>query len=212
VRKKEQETKAGSKAIIFDLGGVIVHVDHMRYADTFAGLCGQPAREIRDFICLELHPSYNSGQMAPQQFFETVETRFGLGIPFDEFAAIYADIFELNEETAGLLQRLKRKYPLCLLSNTDPLHWEYELRKFEILSVFDHLVLSFAVDCAKPDPEIYRRALALCDVQPAQAVFIDDVPEYVEGAKAVGLNAIRFLSAAQVERDLKRLGVDVPTR
>lgn len=197
------------KAIVFDLGGVIVDVDYMRYAAGFAEGSGHSAREIADGIFREIHPVYNAGKMTPRQFHRAVLDRFALNIPFERFCRIYADIFSLNKSTVRLISKLKPRYPLCLLSNTDPIHWEYELKGFPVLGQFDHLVLSFEAGAAKPSPEIYQVALAKCGVSPDEAVFIDDMAEYVEGAIAVGMHGIRFHSALQVENEMKGLGVKV---
>jgi HAD superfamily hydrolase (TIGR01509 family) len=52
---------------------------------------------------------------------------------------------------------------------------------------FDEVLLSFEVGLRKPDPAIYREALRRLDVEPARAVFVDDQPDYCDGAAAVGI-------------------------
>ena len=61
------------------------------------------------------------------------------------------------------------------------------------------------VGLAKPDPRIYRLALERLRVAPEQAVFIDDVAANVEGARQVGMHAIRFQSPAQTRQELASL-------
>jgi len=55
----------------------------------------------------------------------------------------------------------------------------------------------------KPQPEIYRAALALAQCRPEECFFTDDIPEYVEGARRLGIDAVQFESGEQIERELR---------
>jgi FMN phosphatase YigB (HAD superfamily) len=59
----------------------------------------------------------------------------------------------------------------------------------------------------KPEPAIYLHALELAGATPSQAVFVDDSLPNVEGARALGIEALHFVDAEQVRADLARLGV-----
>ena len=72
---------------------------------------------------------------------------------------------------------------------------------------FDVLALSGEIQSAKPDPESYLSVLAMLDCTPEQAVFVDDLPGHVAGARAVGLRAILFHNEALLRKELKELEV-----
>lgn len=75
------------------------------------------------------------------------------------------------------------------------------------LRLLDDVVVSGRLGVLKPDPAIYLHALELAGATPQQAVFVDDSLPNVEGARAVGLEALHFVDAQQVRADLARLGV-----
>ena len=79
-------------------------------------------------------------------------------------------------------------------------HWDF-------MRLFDEMVLSFREGCAKPGPEIYEHAIARFGVRPAEAFFVDDRPENVEGALAVGMDAVPFTDAAALRAALIMRGV-----
>lgn len=62
--------------------------------------------------------------------------------------------------------------------------------RLQVRALVDHVFLSFEVGCRKPDPEIYQHALRVLGTDPAQALFIDDQPEFCSGAAAVGMFAV----------------------
>jgi putative hydrolase of the HAD superfamily len=72
---------------------------------------------------------------------------------------------------------------------------------------FRGVVVSAEVDLLKPEPAIYRRLLSDYGLEAERSVFIDDMPGNVDGARDVGMHAIRFVDAAQCERDLLHSGL-----
>jgi len=75
--------------------------------------------------------------------------------------------------------------------------------------MFDVLVFSYAEGTRKPETKIYELTVERLGVQPGQSVFIDDKPEYINGAKVTGLNTILFRSVGQVKDELARLSVEI---
>jgi len=63
------------------------------------------------------------------------------------------------------------------------------------------------VGASKPDPVIYREALRACKVRAEEAVYVDDVPVYVEAAQRLGMTGIVFQSPEQLQSDLRDLGI-----
>jgi putative hydrolase of the HAD superfamily len=76
---------------------------------------------------------------------------------------------------------------------------------WKFADAFDQMVISAEVGMVKPEPQIYEKVVSDLNVVPAEAVFVDDFPENVASAKAVGLRAIQFISPEQTLRDLERM-------
>ncbi len=106
-----------------------------------------------------------------------------------------------------MFEGIARNYRLVLLSNTNAIHFEMIRENYSFLRHFHSLVLSYEVGAMKPLPRIYRRAIEEAGCRPEECFFTDDISAYVEGARAQGIDAVRFESAAQIEAELRQRGV-----
>jgi 2-haloacid dehalogenase len=117
-------------------------------------------------------------------------------------------------DMADLVERLHLAgTPLYLLSNA-PGFLDAWLRgpahgRHPFLSRFRDYVVSGAVGCSKPQPEIYDLVCRAGNFQPADAVFIDDVLANVEGARETGMSAIHHRSADETARALRTMGFPI---
>jgi len=98
-------------------------------------------------------------------------------------------------------------FPVTILSDTDPLHWNYLARRFPWLLLAPRPTLSHETGILKPDPRAYCLAAANAGAAPESCVFVDDLAANVAGAKAVGMRAIRFTAAAKLRASFERMGV-----
>jgi putative hydrolase of the HAD superfamily len=197
------------KALIFDLGKVLVPFDFMRAYDRMQPLCGYPVAEIRRRTgATGLVPQLEMGKVSSSDFVARLGAALGVSFDFAEFCEIWSSIF-LPETLVpeSLIIGLKQRYPLVLLSNTNEMHFEMLERTYSILSHFEKRVLSHEVGAAKPDPLIYRRAVELAGCTPEECFFTDDIAEYVEGARKLGIDAVQFQSAEKLLQDLAERGI-----
>jgi putative hydrolase of the HAD superfamily len=134
----------------------------------------------------------------------------GGDVPYDEFFAMYGNIFTEIPATGDLLRRLHAHYPLYLLSDTNEIHFGYVKKTVEVLRLFDQFIVSYEVGAMKPGPRIYQEALRRSGLPAEACVFIDDRPGNVEGARQVGMHALHFTTPQQCAADLVRLGVVIP--
>jgi HAD superfamily hydrolase (TIGR01509 family) len=79
--------------------------------------------------------------------------------------------------------------------------------RYPMLRHFDEFVLSYEVRAMKPSPEIYREAIARASCRPEECFFTDDIPQYVEAARREGIDAVRFESREQLEREMAARGI-----
>jgi FMN phosphatase YigB (HAD superfamily) len=197
------------KAVIFDLGKVIVPFDFSRGYRAMAELCSYAPEEIPKRIgSTDLVARFESGQVSPEHFVEQLCQTLDIRMEYGHFCEIWSSIFlphTLIPET--LLEGLGRGYRLLLLSNTNAIHFKMVRENYPLLKHFDDYVLSYEVGAMKPSPVIYEEAIARAQCAPGECFFTDDIAEYVAAAREAGMDAVQFQSAAQIESELRDRGV-----
>jgi epoxide hydrolase-like predicted phosphatase len=197
------------RALIFDLGGVVIPFDFRRGYAAMEPLCAYPVAEIPKRIrSTDLVHRYETGQIGSKPFVEELSRLLDLRVSFDQFCALWTAIFlpgSLLPES--LFERLRPRYRLIALSNTNEIHYRHARANYPALDHFDDLVLSYQAGCAKPDRRIYDQAVSKAGCRPEECLFIDDVEAYVEGARSAGLEAIRFEGYPQLEAYLQDRGI-----
>lgn len=196
------------KAIIFDLGKVLVHFDFKRGYRELETHCPHAAVEIPKRLAgTGLVQRFESGLVEPRDFVAELTKILDLNVDYDRFCGIWSCIFTETLVPDSLVADLASRYRLLLLSNTNAIHFEMVRRTYPILRHFHELVLSYEVKAMKPQPEIYRAALEKAGCRPEECFYTDDIPEYVEGARKMGIDAVQFQGAEKLERDLRERGI-----
>ncbi|MEW6095247.1 MAG: HAD family phosphatase [bacterium] len=194
--------------IIFDLGNVILNFDHMIICKKLSKLSKFPLQEVYERIFSSgLERLYDEGKISTKDFFKEISNRFGLNISLTEFKLLWQDIFWVNEGIEEILLKLKGRYKLFLLSNTNELHFEFAKDKFDILNLIDEYILSYKVGFSKPSPEIFYEALKKAKVDASRCIYIDDIKEHVISANKVGMKGVLFKSIDGLKRNLAKYGV-----
>lgn len=198
------------RAIIFDIGRVLVRVDVARAMTGLAEAVSLSPEEV--WSALQKDPrwkDWQEGRMSPQDWHLQVSRRLGSKLSFDQFVEVWnraLDPTPIHED--AFLAKLAKKYRLAVLSNTDPLHVAHLEKTFAFFEFFPARIYSCAVGTSKPNPLIYKEALQACKVRAQEAVYVDDVPAYAQAAAQLGLRAIVFQSPEQLQSDLRTLGVE----
>jgi putative hydrolase of the HAD superfamily len=192
------------KTVIFDLGKVLIHFDFQTGYRSLEELCPYSAAGIPQRIASTgLVERFETGLVEPRAFFEEFREILDLRVDYDGFCAIWNGIFTEPLIPESLLEGLAARYRLLLLSNTNALHFEMLRERYHfMLRHFHSLVLSHEVHAMKPQPEIYLAAIGRAGCLPGECFYTDDIPAFVEGGRAVGLDAVRFENLAQLEREL----------
>jgi len=203
----------GIKAIIFDLGNVLIDFDHRIAAKKISKLSGKSMDEIfMLFFDSPLTGLFEEGKISAQDFFLKVKEMLGLKITFEEFIPVWNGIFFLSEKNHAvykMVQQLRDRYRILLLSNINILHFAYIKEQFLVFEPFHHVVTSFDLKMRKPDPEIYQKALALLGTKAEETFYTDDRPELVSAAKQLGIRGFVFEGKEQLKKDLLSVGVKV---
>jgi glucose-1-phosphatase len=198
------------KALLFDLGNVLLMFDARKSAQAFSEALGVTQEKLWEaFFISDFEKAYTRGEISSQEFFKRASKHFSNNkIDFDTFAHLWNDIFSEHPGISDLLAQLKKKYPLYLISNTNELHFEHIKKKFDVLKYFSKCYPSHEVGHRKPDPRMFEHVLKDIKFKPEETVFVDDIMDFVEGAKKVGIHGIQFKSVEQLRQDLKGLGIE----
>lgn len=196
------------RVLLFDLGGVLVD---------FAGVAELRRLLPTDMSEAEVQARWNACE--PSQAFgcgrldtDTFVTRFladwGVSLPPQDFLDAYRSWARgWLPGALDLLADLRGRFVLAALSNNNPVHWDRLTAELGLLEAFDHAWASHELGVRKPDPEIFRLALARLG-QPAEAVlFFDDAAGNVEVARSLGMQADVVDSPAAVRAALSARGL-----
>jgi HAD superfamily hydrolase (TIGR01549 family) len=199
------------KAIIFDIGRVLVRIDLHRVQRGLAQGLAMSPEEL--WKAIEKDPRWNDwqeGRMSPRDWYLHLSSKLRFSLGFEKFTEIWNSTLDPepihgDEFFAGLAKH----YRIGLLSNTDPIHVAYLERTY---TFFDHFpserrIYSCAVGLSKPNPGIYLAALKACKATAQEAVYIDDIGANVEAAKRLGLEGIEYRDPGQLEQDFEKLGI-----
>lgn len=192
--------------VIMDLGGVMLEWNPDHLLSRF-----QPEPELRGKLRATIFGSdwrlFDRGRLSEAELVERLEA--GSGHTRDELLAIIAAIRESlleKPETVKLVRSLQQRgLDIYCLSNMPGPMYEHLRRRHTFWDVFRGIVISGEIQMMKPEPEIYLHLLERFGLRAQECVFVDDLQANVEGAKSVGLHAIRFQNATQCQQELDQL-------
>jgi putative hydrolase of the HAD superfamily len=187
-------------AVIFDLGRVLVNVDTQRLW-TFFFEQVEPKdtqRALAQIMADPMMVQYSIGQLDSKAFHRQLCDNYGLTLSFAQFASRWCDIFSPIPGMDEIVKSLGGKVRLGLLSDTDPLHWNYIKANYPLMNCFAKPTLSFEIGAMKPSRESYLAAAKNTNTEVSRCLFIDDLQNNVDGAVAAGMRAIRFENVEQL--------------
>lgn len=196
------------RAVIFDLGGVIVRTDDISQRTRLAERFGMTYADLdRLVFSSETAQRAECGLATPAEVWAVVAEQ--LHLPVEEMPAFEKAFFSGDSVDFTLVERirsLRPAYTTAALSNT----WLVDLPRYlseekHILDTFDVVISSAQCGMAKPAPEIFHHALELVGARPEETIFVDDNLRNVEAARALGIHAIRFLNTEQAWSELENL-------
>ncbi len=209
--KTSRETnKPEIKAIIFDIGSVIIRLDPARAIAAIGRVdrnfhpikCG---RRCRKTLCGRPGRKGALSRKIGMRMLSRVFTRLFHSTNFcGAWNSILCPELILPE---SLFKQLSKKCRLLLLSNTDPIHVGCMESTFPFIRYFPERIYSCDVGASKPGLKIFRAAIRAAGVPANQILFIDDVRENVLAARRIGLKTHQFRSRRRLEADLKAMRV-----
>jgi FMN phosphatase YigB (HAD superfamily) len=197
--------------IYFDLGKVLVDFSIERMLCQMAAVSGVGAEKVGEILFGngDLQKRYEKGEISSRAFYELYCTGTGTRPDYAALCRAGTEIFSLIVPMVPIVAQLRQAgCRLGILSNTCEYHWRYCLEQYRIIAEgFQVYAVSYRIGAVKPDAAIFKTAAELAGCPPEEIFYVDDIPKHVEGAKAVGLDAVVFESPAQVAAELRRRGV-----
>jgi len=197
------------RAVIFDLGGVIVRTEYQAPRQHLAEEFGMDYEDI-DKLVFGGGPNGSSaratiGAITEAEHWQNVMKV--LKLPASEAPRVAKEFFAgdvIDRNLLDFLRSLRPKYKTGLISNA----WS-GLREFIVRErfddAFDHMTISAEVGTGKPEAKIYQFALEQLQVKAKEAVFVDDVLENIEACEKLGMKGIQFKNPESTIKQLKAL-------
>ena len=199
------------KAVIFDIGGVVIEIEDDIIYKYIAERFGLDLKETKEKIKTPLY-LLNKGEITEKECWIRFCDSYGKLLPDDWedlWLKKYREKAKTNKDVMKIIEMLKHNgYRLAAITNTISSHCAWA-EKMNWYKPFDVLVSSCKDHVIKPEPSAFELALKRLGLKAHECIFIDNVEKNVRGAKRAGLHAILFKNAEQMKKDLKKFGVQI---
>ncbi len=194
---------SGIKNIIFDLGGVIIHLNEPRTHAALAEFAGISTADFQKRIQenLPLFHDFERGHISNEDFLGGLRELTGNQDVTDSqlTEAWNAMLMELPESNIDMLKKLAGEYRLFMFSNTNDIHIQEVHKRIKAVSglpdftpVFEKVYYSQQVGERKPDTAAFRLVLEEQGLKPAETLFIDDNPSNIKSAAGLGIQTLHY--------------------
>jgi glucose-1-phosphatase len=195
---------SGVKNIIFDLGGVILDLSVDHTLQSFSELSGLKKEEVEKiFHSTPEFLLYEKGGMTDSEFRDFVRRVYKINAPDSSLDKSWnAMLRGLPVDKLALLDKLKTKYKVLLLSNTNNIHLTYindimmpAVNRERVLDdYFHHAYYSHLMFMRKPDAEIFEKVLSDHNLKASETLFLDDNASNIAGAGSIGIQTVHVTS------------------
>ena len=193
---------------VFDLFGVVISFDDSIVYRRIAKYCDDPDRAMPTLEDLVSCPKLITGQLTLFEIHRGLVENHGLSLTPNEFDELWREPYSESMVGMGIvLEALRTKYKLLLLSNVDAYYWTTVRARHPELKHFNSILLSCELSLAKPDRRIFAHAAATAGVSPADCFFVDDKLRNIEAARSCGFSAHLFNGVPGLRAALRRVGV-----
>ena len=195
------------KAVIFDLGGVLIDWNPSYLFDQLF----EDEEQKKHFFEQICTPDWNEMQDAGRPLKDATESLVAKHPEWKEYIEAYYGRWEEMlggpiHETVEIFRQLKeqQKYELYALTNWSAELFPIALERYEFLHWFDGRVVSGEEKMRKPFSDFYQLIMKRFKLAPAETLFIDDNKRNVIAAQELGMHTIHFLSPTQLAEELQK--------
>ena len=185
------------RTIIFDLGGVIITIDHQQAVRRFEELgLKDAAQRLDPYTQGGIFGDLELGKINPDEFCQELSKLVGRALTYEECRYCWLGYCgDIPQRNLDVLKQLRAEgYRLVLLSNTNPFMMSFILSSafdgqgHSLEYYLDALYLSYKMKVMKPSEEFFRRVLMAEKTPPSECLFVDDGPRNVASASQIGIN------------------------
>jgi glucose-1-phosphatase len=197
------------KAVVFDLGKVLVDFDYGIAARALAARSRVPVEEVRHVIDQsQLLVTYEMGKLATKLFYNQVCEATGFCGDLDEFGRLFGDIFTPIDDMIDVHAKLRAAgRPTYIFSNTNELAVAHIRKAFPFFSNFDGYIYSFEEGAMKPSAPIYEAVERRAGCSGSAILYIDDRLENIETGRQRGWSVIHHQNAVETRKAVAAVGL-----
>ena len=190
------------KAVVFDLGGVITHGGYLGFLKHYCAECFTPEGKKK---ILWLERQVNLANISEKEFYEEIEKIFHVHMTPKQMHNQIVSHMKADAGLRKMIPKLKQA-KIILFSNSLGTMAKEVLKKRHLSGkkFFDRIFVSNEMHMAKPDKQSYEYVLKKMKLKPVEALMVDDRPENIKAAKAVGMQGIVYKDSKQFARELKK--------
>ena len=197
------------KAVVFDIGNVLLDFDYRKTAARIESSCKVPAAELFKIITSpSLFNEFESGRMSGAQYFEQIQKLSGYCGAQHEFAEPFGDIFTEVPEMIAFNESLQaRGIPTYILSNTNEFSIAWIRKRYPFFANFTDYIFSHEHACMKPGARIYEVVEEKSGFRGPDLFYMDDREENIAAAVARGWQAVVHTDRARTLEIARKLGL-----
>lgn len=188
------------RALLFDLGGVIVNLDYSKTIEAFEAIGLKNAERLyNQFSQSKIFDEFEIGTISEQEFIHLLQKQISRKTSQDEIKKAWnAMILDFDKSKLEQIKAYSDKIPCYLLSNTNEIHLEYIQKKLQEMPfknlelVFNKCYYSNIIGKRKPQKETFEWVLNDMGYLAKDVLFIEDSSQHIMGAKNSGLNTLHY--------------------
>ncbi|MBI4020191.1 MAG: HAD family phosphatase [Candidatus Aenigmarchaeota archaeon] len=198
------------RAIIFDVGGVVVKTEWDKFFRKYVKHSRMPASRLQsELIESPVWRECYKGKFSEADVWKRLERDSGIDKEtIGQVKRNWKKVFEIDDEVAKVVKAIRKKYEVFALTNVCRESASY-IEKMGVYKMFDGVVISCEIGMVKPEQEIYHHILREFRLAPGECVFIDNLEQNLPPATSIGIRTVKFDSVPQLKRALKKLGVKI---
>lgn len=182
--------------LLVDFGGVLINLDRQRCIENFKKLGLTDADEMLGLFQQQgVFMQQEQGLITSAEFHDAIREKIGKQVTDEQIDAAWNSfLVDIPGYKLDFLLKLREKYVVYLLSNTNEIHWRWSCehvfpyRGFRVEDYFEKIYLSYEMKLMKPDAAIFEAVLSDAGIDPQQTFFIDDSEANCETARSLGIS------------------------
>ncbi len=202
------------KALLFDLGGVLINIDFARALRAWSAFSPLSVAQLKAaFQQDDAYERIETGRITTARYFEHLRACLKLDATDEQIADAWnALLLDEITVTVDAIRRAREqlKLPCYIFSNTSPTHHAlWRVRHARMLEAFERVFVSSEIGLRKPHREAFDFVAREIGVPPQAILFFDDLADNVAGAAAAGFSTVHVRGPADVQKVLHQLASDL---